>query len=124
MARRFLGVDYGAKRVGLAIADDAIKVARPWRIIERDHLPLVDTLRSLITSEGITDIVLGLPRNLDGDDTAQTAEVRQFAQDLERLGLPVTLQDEALTSQNLPSSGQAVDDAAAAQILQDYLENH
>ncbi len=118
MARRYLGVDYGAKRIGLAVADEGLKVARPLSIVTS-----VDQLKAVIKAEAITDIVLGLPRNLDGDDTPQTKIIRDFAMELEQLGLPLTLQDEAATSLAAHGSGhQRVDDQAAAIILQDYLE--
>ena len=126
MARHhYLGVDYGEKRIGLALASDDLRVARPFKIIEHGRTPHLEVFRNLIHAYGITDIVVGLPRNLDGDDTAQTKQVRQFAGELERLGLPVILQDEAGTSelarQSHPDKAH-IDDDAAAMILQDYLE--
>ena len=126
MTKRYLGVDYGDKRIGLAIAEDDVKVARPLQIIEPGQQSVTASLGDVVKSEGITDIVLGLPRNLDGDDTAQTGQVRSFARELESLGLPVTFQDEAATSkvarQQYPGK-TPIDAEAAAIILQDYLEN-
>lgn len=123
MARRILAIDYGAKRIGLARAEEGVKVAMPWRVLERDHLSPVELIRQLVVAEGFTDLVVGLPRSLEGNETEQTSTVRQFAHDLETLGLPVILQDEALTSQTVPARpGQPNDDVAAAQILQDYLD--
>jgi len=120
----YLGVDYGEARIGLALANDDARVARPLKIIEVGRTPTVEVFKNLIHAHNITDIVLGLPRNLDGDDTEQTRLVRRFATELERLGLPVILQDEAGTSEQAQAEnpGQKYIDAeAAAIILQDYL---
>lgn len=102
-----------------------MRVARPWQTIENHGASASDLLRSIVEGERITDIVLGLPRSLEGNDTPQTAVVRRFAAQLQQLERPITLQDEADTS-NLAGQGRkskaAVDAEAAAMILQDYLE--
>lgn len=125
MARHnYLGVDYGEVRIGLALANDKARLARPLQIIERGRTPVVEVFKNLIHAHSITDIVVGLPRNLDGDDTAQTKVVRQFVTELDRLGLPVILQDEAATSELAREQNpgkQHIDAEAAAIILQDYL---
>ena len=114
-----LGVDYGAKRVGVAVASDGLNVARPLTTLTHDDR-LVDQLKQLAAKEGATAIVLGLPRNLDGDDTAQTRQVRDFAQQLRQAGMTVHFQDEAATSRDEAAD---VDQVAATLILQDYLDD-
>lgn len=127
MAKNYLGVDFGDKRLGFALADGQARIARPWRIIELGRTSPMEAVRNVLHAQQITDIVVGLPRNLDGDDTDQTRLVRQFAQELERLGLPVHLQDEAATSSQAREAHpdkRHIDDEAAAIILQDYLRSH
>ncbi|MEK7630590.1 MAG: Holliday junction resolvase RuvX [Patescibacteria group bacterium] len=122
---RFLGIDYGGKRVGLALSDDAGTMAFPHKIIENTKR-LVDDIGDLVKKEEIACIVVGLPRALgDMHDTDMTATVRAFAKDLESLGLPVELEDEFLSSSEVTRQGGtkgAIDASAAAIILQSYLE--
>jgi putative holliday junction resolvase len=140
---RFLGIDYGAKRVGLALSDHAATLARPWQQVAAGGTPanaaravaqLVADLRA--SDDGNIDgLVIGLPRRLNGDDTDQTAAVRRFAEDLARATtLPVHLQDERLTSVEAESrlalrerdwrKRKAVLDAeSAAVLLQDFLDS-
>lgn len=126
-----LGIDYGQKRVGLALAADG---GRPHRLeVVEGGAGLERRLKDIATRNGVQLVVVGLPRNLDGDDTSWTHEVRQFAAGLEKsLGLQVALQDEADTTNvartrleeervkesELP---KLVDAEAAVVILEDYL---
>jgi putative Holliday junction resolvase len=129
--KRYLGIDYGAKRVGLATGDDDVRLAVPLVTLEGDKGDLTEQLQRICKEEQIDEVVMGLPRGLEGQETAQTARVREVATGLEEaLGLPMSLQDEALTSEvardRLVDRGQsikggAIDREAAAIILQDYL---
>jgi putative Holliday junction resolvase len=114
-----LGVDYGAKRVGVAVASDGLAVARPLITLQHDD-HLVEQLKQLAEREGAAAIVLGLPRNLEGAETAQTKQVRGFARQLRQAGLTVHFQDEAGTSHDAAAD---VDQVAATLILQDYLDH-
>ena len=125
--KQYLGIDYGTKRMGLAVASDDSGRARALTTIEPAHLP------EIISEYGPFElIVLGLPRSLDGDDTRQTAEVRKFAGELsESSGLEVILIDEAGTSsvatdrlrqRNKKFAKSDIDAEAASIILQDYLD--
>ena len=125
---KFLGIDYGSKRIGLAIADSETKLAQPLKAVSLDELPGV--IKDIGPFEAV---VLGLPRNLDGGDTAQTVAVRRFSDDVlwRRLKIDAVLQDEAATSaiaeENLKLAGKPyekgdIDAEAAAIILQDYLD--
>lgn len=141
---RVLGIDYGARRVGLALSDASGTLASPWRLLERPPsetatLELVVDLIDMLHAEedGLAAVVVGWPRRLDGTPTHQTPVVEAFARALEaRLGLPVVLQDERLSShaadERLTEMGERdwrkrkrkLDAAAAAIILQDFLDSH
>lgn len=125
----YLGVDYGAKRIGLAIADSETKIARPLATVSAAELP------TIIKQHGpFEQVVVGLPRSLDGQETPQTLAVRRFSDDLlwRQLHLEPLFQDEAGTSgvaeDRLIESGKSyskadIDAEAASIILQDYLDS-
>ncbi len=144
---RVLGVDIGARRLGLALSDDTASLARPWQTIAvpagatprmsaEAIAAVLAAARSADDDEGgrVGEIVVGLPRRLNGDDTDQTAAARLMASALHELtGLAVHLQDERLSSHEAESRlavrekdwrkrKQKLDAAAAAIILQDYLD--
>ncbi|HEX7259562.1 MAG TPA: Holliday junction resolvase RuvX [Candidatus Saccharimonadia bacterium] len=130
MTDSILAIDYGKKRVGLALAVQGV----PQRLqtLPNDEL-LVGRLADIVQNHQIGLVVLGLPRTSNGDDTAWTAEVRQFAKNLGgEISAPVTLRDEfattdearaRLVSQKLePGSQKALlDQEAAVVLLEDYL---
>ena len=131
MPKRYLGIDYGAKRVGLATGDNDVRLSTPLVTLKGNKGDLAVQLQQICKEEQIDEVVMGLPRGLEGQETAQTAQVRQEATRLEEaLGLPLSLQDEALTSEvardrlverGQSTKGGAIDREAAAIILQDYL---
>lgn len=131
-AKKYLGIDYGHVRMGLAVGDSAARIARPLATLEKQSDP-VAPLREVIGRERIDGgIVVGLPRGLDGQDTVQTGAVKGFAAALSALGTPVYFQDEAATStlaaERLKAGGSRyrksdIDAEAAAIILQDYLDS-
>lgn len=115
---RMLGVDFGQRRIGLALSDGTAVLARPWRVVAAGPTPaasagalalLIARARAGPERPDIPDshdepgevqaIVVGLPRRLNGEDTEQTQPAREFAHVLGELtGLMVHLQDERLTS--------------------------
>ena len=139
---RVLGIDYGARRIGLALSDATATLASPWRLLHRPPSE-ADTLRLLIAEvaalqhddDGLDAVVVGWPRRLDGSPTDQTPVVETFARALQAMiDLPVVLQDERLSSTEAESRlarrekdwrkrKQQLDAAAAAVILQDYLDS-
>ena len=141
---RILGVDFGRRRLGLALSDHSATLARPWRVVAAGATPATsaEAIASVISASranadddiDIGAIVVGLPRRLNGDDTDQTQPARDFASHLTTLtGLDVRLQDERLTSREAESRlalrepdwrkrKLRLDAAAAAIILQDYLD--
>jgi putative Holliday junction resolvase len=139
---RVLGIDYGARRIGLALSDPTATLASPWRVLARPASE-ADTLRVMIAQveqlvaedEGLAAVVVGWPRRLDGSPTHQTPLVEAFARALEqRVAVPVVLQDERLSSREAESRlalrerdwrrrKEKIDAAAAAVFLQDYLDS-
>lgn len=121
---RILAIDWGSKRLGLALGSTEAKLPRPFKIVDNTK-DSWNKLAEIIKSEDAEKIVIGLPRNMDGSEGAQARTVRQFGKELsEYLKLPVVFQDETLTSVAASQSGLTrVDAEAAAIILQDYLNS-
>ena len=95
---RILGVDYGEKRIGLAISDESLTFARELSILSPKEF--WSQLGQLISSQQISKIVLGWPLNMSGEETSKTREVASFKLRVEsETGLPVEIIDERLSSQ-------------------------
>jgi putative Holliday junction resolvase len=133
-AMRFLGIDHGTRRIGVAYGDD-IGVATPLPAITAEEpARRWAALGALIKERRVTEVVLGHPLNMDGTSGPKAKEVEEFARRIHsEFGLPVHLVDERLTSYEAestipPSKRRAlrkaglVDSRAATLILQDYLD--
>lgn len=131
---RCLGLDYGAKRLGVAYGDE-VGVATPLSaIVAPAGAARWARLEELVRGRRVTDLVVGYPYNLDGSVGFKAREVDAFAAELaSRFGLPVHRVDETLTSyaaeDSIPKKGRravrasgVVDSRAAALILQDFLD--
>ena len=119
----YLALDVGSKRTGIARASSVAKLPQPLKIVETDKL--IDELKALVTAQPTLGIVVGLPRNLDGDNTDQTRWVHNWAEQARKeVDVPFHFQDEALTTAEVmsrqPNNSQP-DAEAAAIILQDFL---
>ena len=131
---RCIGIDLGSKRVGLALSDKMNMIASPYRtLIVKNEQDLLDQLRLIIVDFKVTTIVLGLPLNMNGEDSAQTKKVREFKSVLSTFNLPVKLEDERLSSVSAKRSlvmqdiktghnKSEIDKRAAAIILQQFLD--
>ena len=126
---QILALDIGSKRIGVAIANNTARIARPLTTLDAES-DVDQQLQQLIETELVEALVVGLPRGLDGQETAQTASVRQFVDRLLHFGLPIHFQDEALTSRKAkaelegrgkPYTKGDVDALAATYILDDFL---
>ena len=133
---RFLGIDHGNKRVGLALSDPMKIIAKPFKTLTYSNsADLMNALKEIIESESVERIVLGLPKGMKGKDTAQTKLVMNFADNLKaQLDIPIELIDERLSSvsakkaliQQEVKTGYnkgRIDQTAAAIFLQQYLEH-
>lgn len=120
---RILGIDYGTKRIGLALSDELGLLARELSIVSPSDF--FQNLAGLIAEYDIESIVLGMPHNMSGQDTDKTREVQAFKVKIEALsGLPVHAIDERLSSQmaeQISGSSKNLDSLAAQIILQNYL---
>ena len=90
----FIGLDVGAKRIGVARGNDLAKLATPLTIVPVDGQE-IEAISKIAASEEARDIVVGLPRGLDSQETAQTKTTREFARRLRPLGLNLHWRDEA-----------------------------
>ncbi|HSC27683.1 MAG TPA: Holliday junction resolvase RuvX [Vicinamibacterales bacterium] len=138
---RVLGIDYGGRRIGLALSDPSGMIASPWKTIP--HAGGLQEVASTLSGEigallaeadGLAAVVLGHPRRLSGESTGQTATVEALADALRaRVTVPIVLQDERLSSREAESRlaerikdwrkrKALLDAASAAVILQDYLD--
>jgi putative Holliday junction resolvase len=98
---RLLGVDLGTRRIGLAVGDPAIGLARPLRTIRRAAAVADDvtSLQRVCRDEGVTELVVGLPVEASGVEGPMARAAREWASAVgEGLGLPVTMRDERLSS--------------------------
>ena len=138
---RVLGIDFGRRRIGVAISDATATLARPLTMIpaQRSLDQTVQEIARLVErlssdDQAIGEIVVGLPKRLDGTPNDQTAPATEFARALgAAVPVPIRLQDERLTSHEADSRlaetdrdwrtrKSRLDAAAAAIILQDYLD--
>jgi len=130
---RYLGIDFGSKRVGLSYGDE-IGVATPLpALIEADATKRWAALVAVVKTRRATDFVLGFPYNMDGSVGFKAKEVEAFAEKLRKeFGLPVHFVDERLTSyeaeDSIPKAKRRdvrasglIDSRAATIILQDFL---
>ena len=132
---RYLAIDLGDKRTGIAAGDDITGVITPLEVITVAPTLLLDELLKSITTHKPDAIVLGVPLNMDGSEGAPATRAREFGTTLsQRAGVPVHFQDERLTSyaadKAMSQTGRTHkrkkelrDALAAAEILRDYLES-
>jgi len=129
-----MGIDFGEVRIGLALSDPLQIISQPFRVIP-NNVNTISEIQDIIKTEEVEKIVLGLPQNLDGEDTKKTLEVREFAEILKRnVDIPVIFWDERystveaneklkLMGYSVTESRKVIDKVAASIILKDYMEN-
>jgi len=132
---RILAIDYGARKVGLAVSDGLGLTAQGLPTYRRSNKKAdFDYLRRLIRQYGVTEIVVGLPLRMSGEEGIQAEKVQAYAEELRsKFKLPVHLFDERLTSveanrvlreteMSIQRRAAVIDQLAAVLILQSYLE--
>lgn len=125
--KQLLGLDVGIKRSGIARASTVARIAEPLMSVKTSEL--MKNLQELINRHSVDAVVIGLPRNLDSQETQQTQWVRDWVQEARpNIDRPMYWQDEALTSRLAEAKATShkkpkdVDAFAAAIILQDFLD--
>ena len=120
---RYLGVDWGEKRIGLALGDSELKLATPFLVASS-----IDEVIKIIKEEGIDALVIGNPKEMDGGESRLQKEFEDFLNNLKATGLETILIDERLSSKQADSllggkKDKAPRDAVAAMlILQSYFD--
>jgi len=132
---RYMAIDYGKKRIGLAVCDASETIASPFAIIDGGKDP-IKRIVEIVAQENVGAIVVGMPLNMDDSQGPQAKETIEFAQRLKKhLDIEILFQDERLSSfaaEEKMASAQFsrkkkrkhLDAVAAAQILETFLENH
>lgn len=134
---RLLGVDFGLKRVGLAVCDPSWILASPLKTVETKSMRVsIDKVAAIAKAENVAGLVVGLPLALDGTESVQSGRARAFCRNLQKVtGLPAEFFDERLTTVEADSLLSAagvkkserskfIDSAAAAVILQSYIDSN
>lgn len=128
---KILAIDYGDKRIGLAIAHPDLGVALPFGIIEnKGRKKIIDCILEICRKEDVVQIVVGFPWGLGGTKTEQTEKTEKFIKILEKeTAIPVIKQSEIFTSRqargifkNASIKKKRIDESAAILILEDYLK--
>ncbi|MAP71458.1 MAG: Holliday junction resolvase RuvX [Candidatus Marinimicrobia bacterium] len=134
---RFLAIDFGEKRIGLALSDPMKIIAKPFKtIFYSNQNDLINKIALIIKDEKIEKIILGLPKGLKGNNTSQTNIVIEFYNYIkDKIDTPIVMEDERLSSvsakkslilQNIKTghNKDLIDKTAAAIFLQLYLDKN
>jgi putative Holliday junction resolvase len=132
---RYLGIDYGERRVGLAMSDPTLTIAQPLKTIKYSSIEhLIKEIILIITENQVERAIVGLPLTMKGTDSQKTTEVRKFGKKLQlKTSIPVIFFDERFSTKIAHSvlqqlgkepskSRDIVDQIAAQEILQNYLD--
>lgn len=132
---RILGIDFGTRRIGLALSDPTGTLASPLPFLENSNPKDVTAkLKELLQAHGVNTIVIGLPRNMDGTYGASAEKVREFITQIRpHISAEIIPQDERLTtvqaSRDLSRIGlnqkdlrRKIDSSSASLILQQFLD--
>ncbi len=121
---RLMGIDYGTKRIGIALSDDKGMMAFPHKVLQNDET-LLKSIEVLVQKEMVGKIVIGHSLGRDGKPNAVHARIEDFIQDLTlTLGLPIELEPEQYTTQEairFQGRGEMTDASAASIILNSYI---
>jgi putative Holliday junction resolvase len=122
---RYLGIDYGSKRVGLALSDEEGTMAFPYVVLENKS-DLLERMKAIIEKEKVEKIVIGESKNFQGEENKIMLEIKKFADDLKGVvGKEVFYEPEFLSSHQavqIQGKNSELDASAAAIILQSFLD--
>ncbi|MFA7252419.1 MAG: Holliday junction resolvase RuvX [Candidatus Paceibacterota bacterium] len=121
---KYLGIDFGEKRVGIAMSDEEGKIAFPKIVLANDQ-DLMKNIVDLCMKNGIETVVMGESRNYQGQINEIMWKITGFRKQLETIGLKVVYEPEFMTSvqaSQITGENAMIDASAAAIILQSYLD--
>ena len=128
---KYLAIDYGLKRIGLAVCDPSEIISSPLTVIKNSD-KLIDEIAKIIDSESVEALVIGLPLNMDGSAGPQAELTKEFTDKLkDTVDIPIHFQDERLSTfeaeqklnaADIKKTKAPIDAIAAAQILEDFLQ--
>lgn len=122
---KYLGIDFGSKRVGVAISDENNSFALPKAVLQNDS-SLLEEIKKICAENSITGIVLGESKDFKGIDNPIMEKINSFKTEIEKtINLPVYLEPEFMTSseaERLQGKNAMLDASAAALILKSYLD--
>lgn len=121
---RLLGIDYGTKRIGIALSDDGAQFAIPHKVINYSK-NLINDIEQIIKENEIQEIVIGESRNYKGEANSILNKSTEFKKELESRGYKVYFEPEFMTSENaerFQGKTELLDASAAALILQSFLD--
>ncbi len=128
---RYLGIDYGTKRIGVALSDEDGGFAFPKAVIEvKNDAQVFAELKAMAVREKVRTVVVGLPLNFDFQETPQTHRVKAFVEKLKKElpDTPVVFENEVLSTKEAEKSGgvskNMIDASSAAILLQSFLDRH
>jgi putative Holliday junction resolvase len=135
MKSRWLGIDYGQSRIGLAISDELGYFAHPYRTLQTTG-NVISEFRAILDREKLSGIVVGLPKNMDGTLGESAVLARKFGQQIAELfpTIKIVFWDERLTTReaqralhasgkNAKQSKKVIDQVSAQILLQSYLDS-
>ncbi len=134
---RWLGIDYGERRIGLALTDELLMMAKPFKVLDTKEDDPIESIVKIVSQHNVCLIVIGNPIHLSGDESEISIKVREFKEKLEQ-GLDdveIVLYDERFTSKmaermlaqrgvDLRKNKKEIDLYAATFLLQEYLDYH
>ena len=135
---RWLGIDYGERRIGLALTDELLIMAKPFIVIDAKEEDPVEKITSLIREKNICLVIIGNPIHLSGEESELSLKVKEFVKELQKKlpdGVEIVLYDERFTSRmaermlanrgiDLRKNKKEIDLYAATFLLQEYLDYH
>lgn len=134
---RCLGIDFGERRIGIAISDERCIMARPYATIDTRKNDPIHAIKKIVEENNVCFIVIGNPLHLSGDESELSIKVKEFKRQLEEMlnGIEIVLYDERFTSKiaermllnrkvDVRKSKEQVDMYAAAFLLDEYLDSH
>jgi putative Holliday junction resolvase len=122
---RYMGIDFGKKRIGIALSDESGKMAFPRTVVPNDRRRMIE-IREMIVSKGVEEIVLGESKDYGMQDNKIMKDILLFKKELEwETKLPIHMENELMTTAQaaqIQGEGALIDASAAAIILQSYID--